>query len=35
MVPMNLLVRDDPNLSYDSGEVPKIEHNGWRFDSWP
>jgi hypothetical protein len=30
---MNLLVQDDPKLSHDSGEVPKIERSGWWFGS--
>ena len=28
---MVVLVRDDPKLQDDSGEVPKYEQRGWRF----
>ena len=30
---VELVVQDDPTLSDDSGEVPKSEWRGWRFDS--
>ena len=29
----NLMVRDDPRLQNDSGEVPKTKWSSWRFDS--
>jgi hypothetical protein len=29
------MVRDDHKLPEDTGEVPKIEWNGWRFDYQP
>ena len=28
------LVYDDPKLPDDSGEIPKSQGRGWRFDSW-
>ena len=32
--PKNHLVRDDPKLLDDDGEISKSKGRGWRFDSW-
>ena len=28
------LVRDDPKLLDDGGEIPKSQGRGWRYDYW-